>query len=46
LASHPQTQERIANAQARIAAMQPIPTNLTLGEQRYAQMKARLSKAN
>ena len=41
-ASHPETQERIANAKAQIAGMQPLPTNLTLGAQRYQQMLKRL----
>ena len=41
-ASHPETQERIANAKAQIAGMQPLPANLTLGAQRYQQMLKRL----
>jgi predicted Zn-dependent protease len=41
-ASHPETQERIANAKAQIAEMQPLPANLTLGVQRYQQMLQRL----
>jgi len=41
-ASHPETQERIANAKAQISRMEPLPANLTLGAQRYQQMLKRL----
>ncbi len=41
-ASHPETQERIANARAQIVEMQPLPANLTMGAQRYLQMLKRL----
>jgi len=34
LASHPETQERIANAKAQITAMQPLPGNLTVGREK------------
>lgn len=40
--SHPETQQRISNAKAQIAAMQPLPGNLTLNEATYRQMLARL----
>ncbi len=39
--SHPETQERIANATAQINEMQPLPAGLTLGESRYQQMLKR-----
>jgi len=39
--SHPETQERIANAHAQIAEMQ-LPAGLTLNESRYQQMLRRL----
>ncbi len=41
-ATHPETQERIANAKAQIAEMEPLPSNLTLGKERYQQMLTRL----
>jgi predicted Zn-dependent protease len=41
-ATHPETKERIANAKAEIAGMQPLPPNLTLGAERYQQMLKRL----
>jgi predicted Zn-dependent protease len=40
--SHPDTQERIANTRRDIAALQPLPTNLVTGEQRYQTMLRRL----
>ncbi len=39
--SHPETQERIANANAQVNEMQPLPLGLTLGEARYQQMLKR-----
>lgn len=42
ISSHPQTQERIKNARAEIAAMKPLPSNLLVGADRYAKMVARL----
>ncbi len=42
VATHPETKERIANANAEIAAMAPLPTNLALGSEPYRQMLARL----
>ena len=40
--SHPDSQERIRDAQQRVAAMQPLSPNLTFGTTRYQGMKARL----
>ena len=40
--SHPDTQERIANARRQIAAMQPLPSGVTLGQNRYQEMLRRL----
>ena len=40
--SHPDTQERIANAKTQIAGMAPLPTGLTGGEKRYKEMLKRL----
>ncbi len=40
--SHPETAERIANATKEIADMNPKPTGLTLGKDRYARMLKRL----
>ncbi|MDF1543906.1 MAG: M48 family metallopeptidase [bacterium] len=40
--SHPDTQERISNAQKGIQAVSPLPSGLTLGESRFGQMKQRL----
>jgi len=45
-ASHPETRERISNAQERITRLSPLPANLTLGVDRYTQMRARLPKGN
>ena len=42
VSSHPETQERIANTKAAIARHKPMPTNLTMGRDRYQQMKKRL----
>lgn len=39
--SHPETQERIANARAQIASMQPLPSGLTMNESRYQKMLKR-----
>ncbi|MDH3891474.1 MAG: M48 family metallopeptidase [candidate division Zixibacteria bacterium] len=39
--SHPETQERIANANAQIVAMQPLPAGLTMNKSRYHQMLKR-----
>lgn len=40
--SHPETQERIANAEAQIGQMRPLPGNLRVGRERYRQMLGRL----
>ncbi|UCD16869.1 MAG: M48 family metalloprotease [Candidatus Zixiibacteriota bacterium] len=40
--SHPQTQERIANAKALIASLKPLPPGLELKTTRYQLMKSRL----
>lgn len=40
--SHPETQERINNVNAQIASMGTLPANLTIGRDRYQQMKSRL----
>ncbi len=42
LASHPETQERIANARKQIQEMQPLPAGLTTGRDRYRNMLERL----
>ena len=42
LSSHPETQERIANARARIGAMKP-ESNLETGRERYQSMLSRLN---
>lgn len=42
--SHPESQERIANAEAQIAQMGTLPANLDRGEARYKRMLARLPK--
>lgn len=44
LASHPDTQERIANAKKEIEGMQPLPSGLVSNQSRYEQMRARLTK--
>jgi predicted Zn-dependent protease len=44
-ASHPETQERIENAQARIAEMEPLSENLRVGRDKYEQMLQRLPAA-
>ncbi len=40
--SHPETQERIANAKKQISAMAPLPAGLSSGETRYNEMLKRL----
>jgi predicted Zn-dependent protease len=40
--SHPETQERIANANKQISEMSPLPTGLTDGKNRYETMLKRL----
>ncbi len=42
MSSHPDTQERITNAKAQIAEMQPLRSGLTDGQVRYQQMLKRL----
>ncbi|MBU8934085.1 MAG: M48 family metalloprotease [candidate division Zixibacteria bacterium] len=42
MSSHPDTQERIANARTQIAEMQPLRSGLTDGRTRYQQMLKRL----
>jgi predicted Zn-dependent protease len=42
LASHPDTQDRIAYAKTRISSMQPMPSHLTLETAKYQQMRSRL----
>ncbi len=44
LSSHPDTQERIANAKKQIAEMGALDPKLVTGDQRYQQMVARLKK--
>ena len=39
--SHPETKERIANATAQIALMQPLPPGLTFNKSRYQKMLKR-----
>lgn len=46
LASHPETQERIAYTQAKLNKMSPFPQGLTLAPEHYLQMRARLPKGN
>ncbi len=40
--SHPETQERISHVRGQIQGMSPLPQNLTLGTDKYRQMKGRL----
>jgi len=40
--SHPETQERIANAKQQISEMSPLPASLTSGQTRYENMLKRL----
>ena len=40
--SHPETQERIANAKAQISSMSPLPAGLASGQTRYQTMLKRL----
>jgi len=40
--SHPETQERIANAKQQISEMSPLPQRLTTGDSRYETMLKRL----
>jgi len=42
VSSHPETQERINNAKAQIAGMEPLPANLSLKTEKFRQMLARL----
>lgn len=42
VSTHPDSQERITNAQNAIFQLQPLPSNLTDGTQMYQQMRARL----
>jgi predicted Zn-dependent protease len=42
--SHPETQERIANANQQIAEMGSLPSNLVTGESKYQSMLSRLPK--
>lgn len=42
--SHPETQERIANAREQIASMQPLSEGLELNRERYDDMVSRLKK--
>lgn len=42
--SHPDTQERIANAKTQIAGLTPLPTGLKLGKEKYQSMKKRFPK--
>lgn len=44
VSSHPETQERIANAHAQIEAAKPLPPNLHDGRDRYQKMLKRLPK--
>jgi predicted Zn-dependent protease len=40
--SHPETQERIANAQNQISRLQPVPDHLSMGKDKYQLMLKRL----
>jgi len=40
--THPATKERISNARAQIAGMQPLPPGVTLGKTKYQEMLKRL----
>jgi predicted Zn-dependent protease len=42
VSSHPETQDRIRDTRAAVARKKPLPTNLTLGQERYQQMVKRL----
>lgn len=42
-ASHPETQERIANVKKQIDAMKPLPDTLTRGRDKFQQMLSRLN---
>jgi len=42
VSTHPETQERIANATKQIAEMKPLPPGLSSGTERYQSMKRRL----
>ena len=42
VSSHPETQERIANAKSQIKKQQPLPKHLSLGKEKYQLMLKRL----
>ncbi|MCH9024180.1 MAG: M48 family metalloprotease [candidate division Zixibacteria bacterium] len=42
VSSHPETQERIANAKSQISKQQPLPKHLSLGKEKYQLMLKRL----
>lgn len=42
VSSHPESQERVANAKEQIVSMRPFSDQLKLNQSRYQQMKARL----
>lgn len=42
VSSHPETQERIANAKSQINQQQPLPKHLSLGKEKYQLMLKRL----
>jgi len=46
LASHPETQERIAYTRAKLDKLPPSPQGLSLAPERYLQMRSRLPKGN
>lgn len=44
VSSHPETEERIRNTRAAVSQKKPLPSNLTMGRERYQQMIKRLPK--
>ena len=46
VSSHPETQERIANAKSQIDSQQPLPNHLSLGKEEYQLMLERLPQKN
>ena len=42
ISSHPDSQERIRNARSHLARLQPLPTGLDVGRERYQRMLSRL----
>ncbi|MEW5797026.1 MAG: M48 family metallopeptidase [Candidatus Zixiibacteriota bacterium] len=44
VSTHPEAQERIRNTKTAVARKKPLPPNLTLGREKYQQMKSRLPR--